>query len=81
MGLTRRKDSFYIEFPVIDDGKTLTLARGIDAARLKRWNLCIGVLFMARGLRVNRKRVHQLYRLEGLQLRMRIRRRKHKALH
>jgi hypothetical protein len=30
---------------------------------------------------VNRKRVRRLYRLEGLQLRMRVRRRKHIALH
>jgi len=30
---------------------------------------------------VNHKRVHRLYRLEGLQLRMRIRRRKHMCLH
>lgn len=30
---------------------------------------------------MNRKRVRRLYRLEGLQLRMRVRRRKHMALH
>jgi putative transposase len=30
---------------------------------------------------VNRKRVRRLYRLDGLQLRMRVRRRKHQALH
>ena len=30
---------------------------------------------------MNRKRVRRLYRLEGLQLRMRVRRRKHSALH
>ena len=29
----------------------------------------------------SRKRVHRLYRLEGLQLRMRVRRRKHRCLH
>src|SRR2546426_8148866 len=37
MGLTRRKDGWYVEFPVLDDGKTLTLARAIAGARLKRW--------------------------------------------
>jgi integrase len=37
MGLTRRKDSFYVEFRVIDDGKTFSLARGIPGAKLKRW--------------------------------------------
>jgi transposase InsO family protein len=30
---------------------------------------------------VNKKRVHRWYRLEGLQLRMRVRRRKHMCLH
>jgi integrase len=39
MGLTRRKDSYYVEFPVFDDGKTLTLANGIVGARLKRWKV------------------------------------------
>jgi integrase len=39
MGLTKRKDSYYIEFPVVDDGKVLTLARGIHGARLKRWKV------------------------------------------
>ncbi|GKS56540.1 integrase [Nitrospira sp.] len=39
MGLTKRKDSYYVEFPVVDDGKTLTLARGISGARVKRWKV------------------------------------------
>jgi hypothetical protein len=38
MGLTRRKDSYYVEFPVIDDGKTLSLGRG-KTGRLKRWKV------------------------------------------
>src|SRR5438552_12133980 len=37
MGLTRRKDGWYVEFRVLDDGKTLTLARGVAGAKLKRW--------------------------------------------
>ena len=37
MGLTRRKDGYYVEFPVLDDGKTLTLAKGIPGARIRRW--------------------------------------------
>jgi len=37
MGLTKRKDGYYIEFPIIDDGKVLTLARGTPGAKLKRW--------------------------------------------
>ena len=39
MGLTRRKESYYVEFRVLDDGKTLTLARGIAGAKLKRWKV------------------------------------------
>ena len=39
MGLTKRKDSYYVEFPVLDNGKTLTLARGIAGAKLKRWKV------------------------------------------
>jgi len=41
----------------------------------------IWVLLRREGWIVNRKRVRRLYRLQGLQLRMRVRRRKHCALH
>ena len=41
----------------------------------------IHVMRYREGRVVNRKRVHQLYRLEGLQLRRRVRRRKHPCLH
>jgi putative transposase len=41
----------------------------------------IWVLLRREGWMVNRKRVRRLYRLEGLQVRMRMRRRKHMALH
>ena len=37
MGLTRRKDGWYVQFPVLDDGKVLSLARGASGAKLKRW--------------------------------------------
>ncbi len=37
MGLTKRKDGWYVEFPVVDDGKVLQLARGTPGAKLKRW--------------------------------------------
>jgi putative transposase len=43
--------------------------------------LRIWVLLRREGWWVNRKRVRRLYRLEGLQLRMRVRQRKHIALH
>lgn len=39
MGLTRRKDSYYVEFRVLDDGKTLSLAQGISGSKLKRWKV------------------------------------------
>ena len=39
MGLTKRKDGWYVEFPVIDNGKVLTLARGVPGARVKRWKV------------------------------------------
>jgi len=38
MGLTRRHDSFYVEFHVFDDGKHLRLAPPA-AGRLKRWKV------------------------------------------
>ncbi len=37
MGLTKRKDRWYVEFPILDDGKTLTLAGGTPGAKIKRW--------------------------------------------
>jgi putative transposase len=42
--------------------------------------LRIWVLLRREGWRINAKRVRRLYRLDGLQLRMRVRRRKHIAL-
>ena len=38
MGLTKRKkDGWYVQFPVVDDGKVLKLGKGIPGAKLKRW--------------------------------------------
>ncbi len=44
MGLTKRRDSYDMEFPLLDDGKTLTLARGVSGAKLNggRWVSPIG---------------------------------------
>ena len=50
-------------------------------ARPRFGSLRVWVLLRREGWLVNRKRVRRLYRLEGLQLRMRVRRRKHIALH
>lgn len=38
MGLTKRKDSYYVEFRVIDDGTCLKLATG-GGGQLKRWKV------------------------------------------
>lgn len=41
MGLTKRPDSYYVEFRVMDspDGKSLVLASGVQGARKKRWKV------------------------------------------
>ena len=41
MGLTKRRDSYYVAFSVVvsDDGKTFKLAPGVPGARLKRWKV------------------------------------------
>jgi putative transposase len=55
--------------------------RALALARPRYGATRIGVLLRREGWRVNKKRVHRLYCLEGLQVRMRVRRRKHQALH
>lgn len=39
MGLTKRKDSYYVEFPVADNGISLTLASAGQGGKLKRWKV------------------------------------------
>lgn len=55
--------------------------RELAMARPRFGYLRIHVLLRREGWRVNKKRVYRLYRLEGLQVRMRVRRRKHMARH
>lgn len=55
--------------------------RDIAYARPRFGYQRICVLLRREGWHVNRKRVRRLYRLDGLQVRMRMRRRKHMALH
>jgi hypothetical protein len=55
--------------------------RDLAHARQRFGYVRIWVLLRREGWSVNRKRVRRWYRLEGLQLRMRLRRRKHIALH
>jgi hypothetical protein len=38
MGLTKRRDSYYVEFRVLDDGKVLSLASD-GGGQLKRWKV------------------------------------------
>jgi len=55
--------------------------RELAHARPRFGYLRIWVLLRREGWGVNRKRVRRLYRLDGLQVRMRVRRRKHMARH
>jgi putative transposase len=55
--------------------------RDLAHARPRFGYLRIQVLLRREGWMVNHKRVHRLYRLEGLQVRMRVRRRKRLSLH
>ena len=61
--------------------RLLPRSAGRRRARPRFGFLRIWVLLRRDGWPVNKKRVRRLYRLEGLQLRMRVRRRKHIALH
>jgi len=55
--------------------------REIAHARPRFGYIRIHVMLRREGWPVNKKRVYRWYRLEGLQLRMRVRRRKHMCLH
>jgi putative transposase len=64
-----------------DQGPLRLRIREIAHARPRFGYARIWVMLRREGWAINRKRVRRLYRLEGLQVRMRIRRRKHMALH
>ena len=55
--------------------------RELAAARPRFDNERIDILLTREGRKVCRKRVHRLYKLEGLQVRMTVRRRKRISLH
>lgn len=55
--------------------------REIAESRPRFGYLRVHVMLRREGWLINHKRVHRLYRLEGLQLRLRMRRRKHMCLH
>jgi putative transposase len=68
--------------PTRDDQAPLRARiRALAHARPRFGFTRIWVLLRREGWPVNKKRVRRLYRLDGLQLRMRVRRRKHIALH
>jgi putative transposase len=75
------RTAWYRRSTARDHGPLRLRIRELAHARPRFGFLRIWVLLRREGWLVNKKRVRRLYRLEGLQLRMRVRRRKHIALH
>ena len=73
--------SWYRQSRAKDQSALRLRIRDLAHARPRFGYLRIWVLLRREGWSINRKRVRRLYRLDGLQLRMRVRRRKHIALH
>lgn len=73
--------SWYRQSRATDQSALRLRIRDLAHARPRFGYQRIWVLLRREGWLVNRKRVRRLYRLDGLQLRMRVRRRKHIALH
>lgn len=72
---------FYRKSIATDQSALRLRIREIAHARPRFGYQRIHVMLRREGWPVNKKRVRRLYRLDGLQLRMRIRRRKHMCLH
>jgi transposase InsO family protein len=72
---------FYRKSTAKDQSALRLRIREIAHARPRFGYQRIHVMLRREGWPVNKKRVRRLYRLDGLQLRMRIRRRKHMCLH
>jgi putative transposase len=75
------RTAWYRRSTARDQGPLRLRIRELAYARPRFGFTRIWVLLRREGWLVNKKRVRRLYRLEGLQLRMRVRRRKHIALH
>jgi transposase-like protein len=73
--------AFYRKSRAKDQSALRLRIRELAYARPRFGYQRIHVLLRREGWPVNKKRLRRLYRLEGLQLRMRIRRRKHMCLH
>jgi putative transposase len=76
-----RRAAWYRKSTASDQAALRLRIRDLAHARPRFGYLRIWVLLRREGWLINRKRVRRLYRLDGLQLRMRVRRRKHIALH
>jgi putative transposase len=73
--------AFYRKSKAKDQSALRLRIRELAHARPRFGYQRIHVMLRREGWPVNKKRVRRLYRLDGLQLRMRIRRRKHMCLH
>jgi putative transposase len=73
--------AFYRKSRAKDQSALRLRIREIAHARPRFGYQRIHVMLRREGWAVNKKRIRRLYRLDGLQLRMRIRRRKHMCLH
>ena len=76
-----RRSTWYRRSHARDQTPLRMRIRELAMARPRFGYLRIHVLLRREGWAINHKRVHRLYRLEGLQVRMRVRRRKRLSLH
>jgi len=76
-----RRSTWYRRSQAKDQTPLRMRIRELALNRPRFGYLRIHVLLRREGWLINRKRVHRLYRLDGLQVRMRVRRRKRLSLH
>ena len=76
-----RRSTWYRRSQARDQAPLPMRIRELAMTRPRFGYLRIHVMLCREGWAINRKRVHRLYRLEGLQVRMRVRRRKRLSLH
>jgi putative transposase len=76
-----RRSTWYRRSRACDQTPLRMRIRELAMSRPRFGYLRIHVMLRREGWAINRKRVHRLYRLEGLQVRMRVRRRKRLSLH
>ena len=76
-----RRSTWYRRSQARDQTPLRMRIRELALNRPRFGYLRIHVLLRREGWLINRKRVHRLYRLDGLQVRMRVRRRKRLSLH